>query len=67
MLSLGYYFGIYGTKNYLLITILSIIFAVVMFLILALDRPETGIASINQSPVITLKEQLDSWQNSENK
>jgi hypothetical protein len=30
----------------------------VMFLIFALDRPETGLAKLSQKPVITLHQQL---------
>ena len=59
MLMLGYQFGISGKKNYRLAIFISIIFASVMFLILALDRPETGIMRLNQQPVITLQKQLN--------
>jgi ABC-type multidrug transport system fused ATPase/permease subunit len=58
MLSLGYHFGISGKGNFSVNLILAFIFAVVMLLILALDRPETGIAKLNQKPVFTLQEQL---------
>jgi hypothetical protein len=58
MFLLGYQFGISGKKNHILAVFISIIFASVMFLILALDRPETGIMKLNQSPVITLHKQL---------
>jgi hypothetical protein len=36
------------------------VFAMVMFLILALDRPETGLAKMNQKPMLTLQPQLNS-------
>jgi CDP-diglyceride synthetase len=58
MLLLGYQFGISGKKNYILAIFISIIFASVMYLILVLDRPETGIMKLNQTPVLTLHKQL---------
>jgi hypothetical protein len=60
MLLLGYQFGISGKSNYLIAVFISIIFAAVMWLILALDRPETGIIRLNQKPIITLHKQLNS-------
>jgi hypothetical protein len=38
--------------------LLAVMFSVVMFLILSLDRPETGLAKLNQKPLITLQKQL---------
>lgn len=58
MLILGYQFGISGKKNHVLAIFISIIFSSVMFLILALDRPETGIMQLNQAPMLTLHKQL---------
>jgi len=58
MLLLGYQFGISGKGNFRIILLLSAIFAVVMFLILALDRPETGLSTLNQKPMLTLQQQL---------
>jgi hypothetical protein len=58
MFLLGYQFGISGKKNHILAIFISVIFASVMYLILALDRPETGIMRLNQAPVITLYKQL---------
>lgn len=60
MFLLGYQFGISGKKNYLLSIFISIIFSSVMFLILVLDRPETGIMRLNQTPILTLYKQLQS-------
>ncbi|HEU5167293.1 MAG TPA: hypothetical protein VFU29_17235 [Chitinophagaceae bacterium] len=60
MFVLGYQFGISGRGNLRLIILLSVIFAIVMFLILALDEPEKGLATINQKPMITLQQQLHS-------
>ncbi|WP_264565956.1 hypothetical protein [Flavobacterium sp. N3904] len=62
MLILGYQFGITGKKNNLLAIFISIIFASVMWLILALDRPEMGFMRLNQNPIITLHKQLNSMQ-----
>jgi uncharacterized protein YqgC (DUF456 family) len=42
----------------LLTFMLAAIFAMVIFLILALDHPETRLVKINQQPIITLQEQL---------
>jgi ABC-type multidrug transport system fused ATPase/permease subunit len=62
MLTLGYQFGISGKGNFGVNLILALIFAVVMLLILALDRPETGMAKINQKPMLTLQRQLQAAQ-----
>lgn len=58
MFLLGFQFGISGKRDNLLTVFISIIFASVMFLILALDRPETGLVRLNQTPIITLYKQL---------
>jgi ABC-type multidrug transport system fused ATPase/permease subunit len=58
MFTFGIQLGISGKGNFWISLLLSLIFAVVMFLILALDRPETGLARLNQKPVISLHEQL---------
>ena len=58
MFVLGYQFGISGKGNFWLILLLSFIFAIVMFLISALDQPEKGLAGINQKPMLTLQQQL---------
>ena len=58
MFVLGYQFGISGRGSFRLIILLSIIFAFVMFLILALDQPEKGLATINQKPMLSLQQQL---------
>src|SRR5678809_795499 len=44
MFVLGYQFGIAGKGSLRLIILLSLIFAIVMFLILALDQPDKGLA-----------------------
>ena len=60
MFVLGYQFGISARGNLRLIILLSLIFAIVMFLILALDSPEKGLATVGQKPMITLQKQLHS-------
>jgi len=60
MLALGYQFGISGKGSSRINLLLAVIFAMVMFLILALDRPETGLAKLNQKPMLTLQQQLHS-------
>jgi ABC-type multidrug transport system fused ATPase/permease subunit len=59
MFLLGYQFGISGKGNLRLIILLSLIFAIVMFLILALDQPDKGLATINQKPMLSLQQQLN--------
>jgi ABC-type multidrug transport system fused ATPase/permease subunit len=59
MFLLGYQFGISGKGNLRLIILLSLIFATVMFLILALDQPDKGLATINQKPMLSLQQQLN--------
>ena len=58
MLVLGYQFGISGKGGLGINLLLAFIFAIVMMLILALDRPELGMSKLNQKPVITLQKQL---------
>jgi ABC-type multidrug transport system fused ATPase/permease subunit len=62
MFALGYQFGISGKGSFMVNLLLAIVFAVVMFLILALDRPETGVARLNQKPVLTLQKQMHDMQ-----
>ncbi len=58
MLTLGYQLGVSGKGGFKVNILLAIVFALVMFLILALDHPETGIAKIDQKPMETLQKQL---------
>jgi ABC-type multidrug transport system fused ATPase/permease subunit len=58
MLAFGYQFGISGKGSFKINLLLGIIFALVIFLILALDRPETRLAKIDQKPMIILHDQL---------
>lgn len=59
MLLLGFQFGIAGKKNNVAAVFISAIFASVMFLILALDRPETGLIRLNQAPIMALYKELN--------
>lgn len=59
MFILGYQFGISGKENNVIAVIISIVFASLIWLILALDRPEKGFLMLNQKPIITLHEQLN--------
>jgi hypothetical protein len=62
MLSLGYQFGISGKGSLRINLVLAFIFAMIMFLILTLDRPETGLAKLNQKPMLTLQQELQAAQ-----
>ncbi|MFB3390218.1 hypothetical protein [Flavobacterium sp. LAR06] len=58
MFLLGFQFGISGRRHHILAVFISVIFASVMFLILALDNPETGLIRLNQTPILTLYKEL---------
>jgi hypothetical protein len=58
MFVLGYQFGISGKGSFRINITMAIVFALVMFLITALDRPELGLAKVNQKPMYTLQNQL---------
>jgi hypothetical protein len=58
MLAFGYQFGISGKGSFRLNLLLATIFATVMFLIFALDRPEKGLAPLSQKPMLSLQRQL---------
>jgi ABC-type multidrug transport system fused ATPase/permease subunit len=58
MMALGYQFGISGKGGFRISLVLAFIFAMVIFLILALDHPETRLVKINLKPIITLQDQL---------
>jgi hypothetical protein len=58
MMVLGYQFGISGKSNFTISVMFALIFSAVMWLIYALDRPETGIIRLNQQAVYTLQKQL---------
>jgi len=58
MITLGYQLGISGKGSFKLNMLLATVFALVVFLILALDHPEAGLAKLNQKPMLTLQQQL---------
>jgi len=62
MLVFGYQIGLTGRPSFKLTLLLAITFAVVMMLIYVLDRPEAGLAPINQKPMQTLEKQLHGMQ-----
>jgi ABC-type multidrug transport system fused ATPase/permease subunit len=62
MFTIGYQFGISGKGSFRINVFLAIIFGVVMFLISSLDRPEKGLARLNQKPVISLEKQMHEMQ-----
>jgi ABC-type multidrug transport system fused ATPase/permease subunit len=66
MFSQGYHFGISGKGNLKINIVLAFIFAMMMFLIISLDRPEIGLAKLNQKPMVTLQRQLHVMQSKEN-
>lgn len=61
MFALGYQFGISGKGSNTINLLLAVVFALVMFLILALDRPETGVVRLNPKPMLTLQNQLQAY------
>ena len=58
MFTLGYQIGLSGRASFKLSILLGIIFAIIIFLILALDRPELGLTRLNQKPMLKLQQQL---------
>ncbi len=58
MFTLGYQIGLSGRASFKLSILLGIIFAIIIFLILALDRPELGLTKLNQQPMLKLQQQL---------
>jgi len=58
MFTLGYQIGLSGRASTRLSIMLGVIFAIIIFLILALDRPELGLTRLNQKPMLKLQQQL---------
>jgi len=58
MFTLGYQIGLSGRTSTKLSIMLGVIFAIIIFLILALDRPELGLTRLNQKPMLKLQQQL---------
>jgi hypothetical protein len=64
MFSLGYQFGITGRGSLKINIVLAMVYTVIMFLIISLDRPEAGLARLDQKPLLTLQKQLNVMQSS---
>src|SRR4029079_14061701 len=58
MFTLGYQIGLSGKASFKLSILLGVIFPIIIFLILALDRPELGLTRLNQQPMHKLQQQL---------
>jgi len=58
MLLLGYQIGTSGAAHSPIHLFLALTFAAVIWLILALDRPELGVAKVNPQPLIDLQTEL---------
>jgi hypothetical protein len=54
MASMGYEFGLTGTRNWAVTILLVIVFTVVLTLIVDLDRPQSGLIHVSQQPLIDL-------------
>lgn len=59
MLLLGYQIGVSGKVSFVLNLFLGLTFALVIWLILVLDRPELGIAKIDHQPLIDLQTEFN--------
>lgn len=57
-LALGFQFGMSGKVSFLVNLLIGITFAAVMWLVFALDHPETGLIKISDAPLMTLQQQL---------
>lgn len=58
MFSLGYQIGLSGRASFRFSMLLAIIYASIILLIFALDRPELGLTRFNQKPMLKLQQQL---------
>jgi hypothetical protein len=59
MMSVGYQTGISGSKRSISWPILALSFALVFGLIASLDRPDSGVMTVNQQPLIDLRNSMD--------
>lgn len=57
--SMGYQFGLTGSKSLVISILLALTFSIVMWLIADIDRGLTGAITINQGPMLELKEEID--------
>jgi hypothetical protein len=58
VLSVGYQTGIAGSKRSLSWLILAVSFAMLISLIASLDRPDNGLITVTQQPLIDLREEM---------
>jgi len=58
MMSVGYQTGIAGSKRSFVWPILAVSFALVFGLIASLDRPDSGVMTVNQQPLISLRDAM---------
>jgi hypothetical protein len=58
MLSMGYQFGLTGTRNLLISSVLGLSFSLVILLISDLDRGAEGNLRVNQQPLLELQQKL---------
>lgn len=58
MIALGYHFGMSGKSSFPVNLLLGITFAAVMWLIFALDHPESGLITVDRTALRILQEQL---------
>lgn len=58
MVSVGYQFGVSGTKSRAVILLLALSFSAVIFLIADLDRIGAGVLRVSQQPVLELQKRL---------
>jgi hypothetical protein len=58
MLLVGFNFGISGKSSVIATVVLAITFTTVMWLIFALDNPETGLIKLDQRPMMQLEKDI---------
>jgi hypothetical protein len=61
MMAVGYQTGIAGSKRSMAGPILAVSFAIVAVLIASLDRPETGVITVTQQPLIDLQAMMANY------
>ena len=61
MMAVGYQTGIAGSKRPMAGPILAVSFAIVAVLIASLDRPETGVITVTQQPLIDLQAMMANY------
>lgn len=59
MVGVGYQTGIAGSKRSMARPILALSFALVIVLIASLDRPDSGVMTVTQQPLIDLRDAMD--------